>query len=71
MSSLAGLRVGRGPDWKWGDQDGGEGHVGTIIDTPKYLWNRFGWPKTVTVICDCGITGQYRASSKGSNDLRV
>jgi E3 ubiquitin-protein ligase mind-bomb len=25
-----GLRVMRGPDWKWGDQDGGEGHLGTV-----------------------------------------
>ena len=20
----------RGPDWKWGEQDGGDGHVGTV-----------------------------------------
>ena len=26
-----GLRVIRGPDWRWGDQDGGEGGVGTVI----------------------------------------
>ena len=25
-----GVRVVRGPDWKWGKQDGGEGHVGTV-----------------------------------------
>ena len=25
-----GTRVVRGPDWKWGKQDGGEGHVGTV-----------------------------------------
>ena len=71
MSSLAGLRVVRGPDWKWGDQDGGDGHVGTIIETPKFLWNQLKQPKTVTVIWDCGITGQYRAGSKGFNYLRV
>ena len=28
-SDLVGLRVVRGPDWKWGDQDGGEGGLGT------------------------------------------
>ena len=28
---LEGLRVVRGPDWKWGDQDGGEGCVGTVV----------------------------------------
>ncbi len=26
-----GMRVVRGPDWKWQDQDGGEGHAGTVI----------------------------------------
>lgn len=25
-----GARVIRGPDWKWGKQDGGDGHVGTV-----------------------------------------
>lgn len=25
-----GSRVMRGPDWKWGKQDGGEGHAGTV-----------------------------------------
>jgi len=33
MQSLVGVRVVRGPDWKWGDQDGGEGNAGTVIDT--------------------------------------
>lgn len=31
MIKLSGLRVVRGPDWKWGDQDGGEGSVGTLV----------------------------------------
>ena len=26
-----GLRVVRGPDWKFEDQDGGERHVGTVV----------------------------------------
>lgn len=28
---MKGLRVVRGPDWTWRDQDGGEGHVGTVV----------------------------------------
>ena len=32
MEALVGLRVVRGPDWEWGDQDGGEGHVGTVVE---------------------------------------
>ncbi|KAG7278408.1 hypothetical protein CRUP_038571, partial [Coryphaenoides rupestris] len=30
MMEGVGARVLRGPDWKWGKQDGGEGHVGTV-----------------------------------------
>ena len=25
-----GMRVVRGPNWRWGDQDSGEGHIGTV-----------------------------------------
>ena len=25
-----GMRVQRGPDWQWSEQDGGEGHLGTV-----------------------------------------
>ena len=32
MVKLEGLRVVRGPDWKWDNQDGGEGCVGTVVD---------------------------------------
>ena len=32
---VLGSRVVRGPDWQWGDEDGGEGCVGTITST-KY-----------------------------------
>ncbi len=31
QTSKKGLRVVRGPDWKWGEQDGGEGGVGTVL----------------------------------------
>ena len=35
MTELASISVGsrvvRGPDWSWGDQDGGLGHVGTVV----------------------------------------
>lgn len=70
MPSLVGLRVVRGPDWKWDDQDGGEGHVGTIIDTLQPVLKKLG-PRTVTVIWDSGMIGRYRAGPKGCYDLRV
>ena len=68
MSPLKGVRVVRGPDWKYGDQDGGEGHAGTVIDSSDL--NYLG-PKTVTVIWDTGVTALYRTGPEGSYDLRV
>ena len=35
MALEVGLRVVRGPDWKWGAQDDGEGHVGTVVEIGK------------------------------------
>lgn len=67
MPYLKGLRVVRGPDWKWGDQDGGAGHVGTVMDSS--FFGRYG-AKTITVLWDTGFRGQYRGGP-GSYDLRV
>ena len=50
-----GLRVVRGPDWMWGDQDGGEGNVGTVVQ----LGGNNGIPdETVLVYWDSGKHGQ-------------
>lgn len=68
MSPLKGVRVVRGPDWRYGDQDGGEGHAGTVIDSSDL--NYLG-PKTVTVIWDTGVKALYRTGPEGSYDLRV
>ena len=70
MPSLTGVRVIRGPDWKWEDQDGGIGNVGTIIETPEADL-RYVPRRTVTVVWDSGYKGQYRAGPKGCYDLRV
>ena len=32
---MDGLRVVRGPDWKWDNQDGFEGCVGTVFTSAK------------------------------------
>merc|ERR1712093_273391 len=39
-----GLRVRRGRDWSWGDQDGGWGSVGVITDGPRNGWCTVRWP---------------------------
>ncbi|XP_057380632.1 E3 ubiquitin-protein ligase MIB2-like [Daphnia carinata] len=65
-----GLRVVRGPDWKWGNQDGGDGNVGTVVEIGKP-----GSPsspdKTVVVQWDAGARTNYRVGYQGAYDLRV
>ncbi len=70
MTSLVGVRVIRGPDWKWGDQDGGEGNAGTIIPTSDSDIKIYG-PRSVTVAWDTGMKFTYQGGPKGFFDLRV
>ncbi|EFX89995.1 hypothetical protein DAPPUDRAFT_232260 [Daphnia pulex] len=64
MLEGVGTRVIRGPDWKWGKQDGGEGHVGTV--------RNFESPEEVVVVWDNGITtpGTEREDQDGGNGRR-
>lgn len=61
MMEGVGARVIRGADWKWGKQDGGEGHVGTV--------RNFESPEEVVVVWDNGTAANYRCS--GAYDLRI
>ncbi|XP_070206650.1 E3 ubiquitin-protein ligase MIB2-like [Littorina saxatilis] len=61
--SLLGLRVLRGPDWRGGDTDGGEGHVGTVTEL---LGNH-----TVRVLWDMGQESTCSAGHDGRCALRV
>jgi len=61
MMEGVGSRVVRGPDWKWGKQDGGEGHVGTV--------RNFESVEEVVVVWDNGTAANYRCS--GAFDLRI
>lgn len=56
-----GTRVVRGPDWKWGKQDGGEGRVGTLRSYETH--------EEVMVIWDVGTAANYRCASHF--DLRI
>ena len=60
----AGLRVVRGPNWKYQDHDGGEGYVGTVvgIDTTQ---------KKAEVQWDVGTRGEYRIGCDDCYDLRI
>ena len=58
----SGLRVRRGPDWKWGDQDGGG--PGTTLsgdDHDGCVWVKW----------DAGRRNKYRIGAEGSYDLII
>ena len=59
-----GFRVVRGPDWEWGDQDGGEGYVGTVVKVDLIR-------KAVVVQWDCRESCWYRCGAQDKYDLRV
>lgn len=64
MPSMIGSRVVRGPDWKWANQDGGEGHVGTIVTIKN--------PPTVAIVhWDSGNQANYRIGAESAYDLRI
>ena len=61
FKSYIGCRVLRGPDWKWGKQDGGEGNCGII--------RNFESNEEVVVVWDNGTGANYRCS--GAFDVRL
>ena len=73
MDVLVGTRVVRGPDWTWGEQDGGEGHVGTVAEVLKggEVNQGCSGPCVVTVQWDCGNRCRYRCGVGDRYDLRV
>lgn len=55
MTTKTGIRVVRGPDWSHGNEDGGEGHLGTVIGIPgrgpshgkvQVVWDSVGEEKS-------------------------
>ena len=66
MEPTLGLRVVRGPDWdsrEWGDQDGGEGSLGTISGLES--------SGKVIVQWDNGQKSRYRCGHDNRFDIRV
>ena len=60
----------RGPDWKWGNQDGGEGFVGTVVEVGR-PGSQTSPDKTVVVHWDSGARTNYRVGYQGAYDLRI
>uniref|UniRef100_A0A4W4DWH1 E3 ubiquitin-protein ligase MIB2 n=1 Tax=Electrophorus electricus TaxID=8005 RepID=A0A4W4DWH1_ELEEL len=63
-----GVRVVRGVDWKWGNQDDGEGHVGTVVEVGRQ-GSTTTPDKTVVVQWDSGTRTNYRTGYQGAYDL--
>ena len=53
-----------GPDWKWDDQDGGLGRVGTVVQPPTdQEWVRIAW--------DAAPENAYRWGHEGAHDVML
>lgn len=61
-----GVKVKRGPDWKWSDQDGGEGSTGVVVSGSDR--NADGW---VRVQWSNGETNGYRWGVEKAFDLEM
>ena len=74
MTVEVGVRVVRGPDWSWEDQDGKEGSVGTVVDVKESVPEEeetFPSGTTVKVCWDIGLLSNYRCGFDEKYDLRV
>ena len=71
MEIKPGLRVVRGPDWQWGDQDGGEGCVGTVAGISGSEDDGRVNGTAVVVQWDAGNRCNYRCGLESKYDLRV
>eukprot|EP01084_Bolivina_argentea_P019375 36030_1 len=67
-----GDRVTRGPDWKWGDQDGGIGLEGTVRGLRQWHPNdNINEITEVIILWDHGLYGNYRFGYKSAYDIKV
>ena len=64
MDPALGLRVVRGRDWERGDEDGGEGFVGTVVGVGESAVE-------VTVQWDMRQRCRYRCGKDNKFDIRV
>ncbi|EKE42715.1 hypothetical protein ENUP19_0359G0011 [Entamoeba nuttalli] len=62
-SWVIGKSVIRGRDWKWKDQDGGQGQIGEVIDVCDEGWVEVKWKN--------GTVCQYRWGGENAYDLQV
>ena len=66
---LPGMKVARGNDWKWGDQDGGPGGVGNVVGWSEEVGASDNWAKIKWDITN--RQNNYRWGAEGAYDLMV
>uniref|UniRef100_A0A8B9PEN2 E3 ubiquitin-protein ligase MIB2 n=1 Tax=Apteryx owenii TaxID=8824 RepID=A0A8B9PEN2_APTOW len=66
--TFQGAKVVRGPDWEWGNQDGGEGKTGRVVDIRG--WDIETGRSVASVTWSDGTTNVYRVGHKGKVDLK-
>ncbi|XP_013395700.1 uncharacterized protein LOC106162822 [Lingula anatina] len=54
-----GVRVKRGPDWRYGDQDGGNGTIGVVYKVEENGKVKVRWPKGKNCIYRFGYDGKF------------
>ena len=59
MTNVAGLRVLRGPDWAHDNEDGGEGHVGTVVNINSDLTADVIWDNGNRTTCNIGKNKKF------------
>lgn len=65
---FVGAKVCRGPDWEWGQQDGGDGHTGRVMEIRG--WDNESCRSVANVSWVSGSTNVYRLGHKGNVDLK-
>ena len=70
MDVVTNARVVRGPNWKSKSEDGGDGHLGTVVEVKQPSDGGEVLP-VVVIQWDNGNRREYRYGSKGNYDLRV
>ena len=66
-----GIRVVRGQNWTWGEQDGGEGCLGTVTDIGHTDTTGNVPPQCAAVQWDHGYRNTYRVGYDNQYDLRI
>lgn len=66
-----GIRVVRGQNWSWDNQDGGEGHLGTVVEIGHEESASKVPPMCVQVQWDKGYKNIYRVGYEDQYDLRI